>query len=208
MSVCVYSVFVLLCMVDSGLEMGWSFLFFYLVCEATGTAATPGLLCQHRVIVKMIVEKQMECRLCRGNKPKFSEKTCPSASFVHHKIPHDQTRIWTRAAAVGSRRLTAWAMGRPSVFVSTNIYTNAIWIQERYQYSCTPEDDPRKGPKLVPLPSTANKNVGKVSSILLCRLSHFINIFCNGPDIVSRWLLTFYLRMATEPVSETFCWDH
>jgi hypothetical protein len=46
-------------------------------------------------------------------KPKFSEKTCPSATFVHHKIPHDQTRFWTRAAAVGSRRLTAWAMARP-----------------------------------------------------------------------------------------------
>jgi hypothetical protein len=38
-------------------------LFFYLVCEAVGTAATPGLLCQLRAIVKMIVEKQMECRL-------------------------------------------------------------------------------------------------------------------------------------------------
>jgi hypothetical protein len=34
-----------------------------LVCEAIGTAATPGLLCQPRVIVKMIVEKQMKCRL-------------------------------------------------------------------------------------------------------------------------------------------------
>jgi hypothetical protein len=33
------------------------------VCEVIGTAATPGLLCQPRVIVKMIVEKQMECRL-------------------------------------------------------------------------------------------------------------------------------------------------
>jgi hypothetical protein len=33
------------------------------VCEAIGTAATPGLLCQPRVIVKMIVETQMECRL-------------------------------------------------------------------------------------------------------------------------------------------------
>jgi hypothetical protein len=32
-------------------------------CEAIGTAATPGLLCQPRVIVKMIVDKQMECRL-------------------------------------------------------------------------------------------------------------------------------------------------
>jgi hypothetical protein len=37
--------------------------FLILVCEAIGTAATLGLLCQPRVIVKMIVEKQMECRL-------------------------------------------------------------------------------------------------------------------------------------------------
>jgi hypothetical protein len=37
--------------------------FFYFVCEAIGIAATPGLLCQPRVIVKMIVEKQMKCRL-------------------------------------------------------------------------------------------------------------------------------------------------
>jgi hypothetical protein len=37
--------------------------FFYLVCQAIGAAATPGLLCQPRVIVKMIVEKQVECRL-------------------------------------------------------------------------------------------------------------------------------------------------
>jgi hypothetical protein len=37
--------------------------FFILDCEAIGTAATPGLLCQPRVIVKMSVEKHMECRL-------------------------------------------------------------------------------------------------------------------------------------------------
>jgi hypothetical protein len=42
----------------------YHFLFFLiLVCDAIGTAATPGLLCQPRVIVKMIVEKQMEYRL-------------------------------------------------------------------------------------------------------------------------------------------------
>jgi hypothetical protein len=39
------------------------FFFYYLVCEAIGTAATPGLLCQPRVIVKKILEKHMECRL-------------------------------------------------------------------------------------------------------------------------------------------------
>jgi hypothetical protein len=37
--------------------------FFYLRCKAIGTAATPGLLCEPRVTVKMIVEKQMGCRL-------------------------------------------------------------------------------------------------------------------------------------------------
>jgi hypothetical protein len=37
--------------------------FFILVCEAIGTASTPGPLCQPRVILKMIMEKQMECRL-------------------------------------------------------------------------------------------------------------------------------------------------
>jgi hypothetical protein len=50
--------------------------YYYLVCEAIGTAATPGLLCQPRVLMKMIVEKQMECtsRLA-GETAKFSEKT-------------------------------------------------------------------------------------------------------------------------------------
>jgi hypothetical protein len=39
------------------------FFFFYLVSEAIGPAAIPGLLCQPQVIEKMIVEKQLECRL-------------------------------------------------------------------------------------------------------------------------------------------------
>jgi hypothetical protein len=52
-------------------------------------------------------------------KPKYSEKTCPSAIFVHHKIPHDQNRVWTCAAAVRSRRLTAWAV----LCVTTLLYS-------------------------------------------------------------------------------------
>jgi hypothetical protein len=46
----------------SGLQH-YYYYYYYLVCEAIGTAATPGLLCQPRVIMKMIVETQMECRL-------------------------------------------------------------------------------------------------------------------------------------------------
>jgi hypothetical protein len=43
------------------------------------------------VIVKMIVEEKMECRL--AGEIEVLEKICPSATFVHHKIPHDQTRV-------------------------------------------------------------------------------------------------------------------
>jgi hypothetical protein len=47
-------------------------------------------------------------------KPKYSEKTCNSA-ILSTTNPTCQTRAQTRAAAVavGSQRLTAWAMGRP-----------------------------------------------------------------------------------------------
>jgi hypothetical protein len=58
MSVCVYSVFVLSCV-----GRGFFYYYYYLVYEAIGIAVTPGLLCQRRVTVKMIVKKQMECRL-------------------------------------------------------------------------------------------------------------------------------------------------
>jgi hypothetical protein len=44
------------------------FSYYYLIREAIGTAATPGLLCQPWVIVNMIVEKQMECRLAGETK--------------------------------------------------------------------------------------------------------------------------------------------
>jgi hypothetical protein len=38
-------------------EEAGEYFFLILDCEAIGTAATPGLLCQPRVIVKTIVEK-------------------------------------------------------------------------------------------------------------------------------------------------------
>jgi predicted benzoate:H+ symporter BenE len=64
----------------SGMEAA---IFFYFVCEAIGTAASSGLLCQPRVIVKMIVEKQMECRLAGETEVLLGENLpqrhfCPS----------------------------------------------------------------------------------------------------------------------------------
>jgi hypothetical protein len=51
--------------VNDNYRAGWRSGIFFLIldCEAIGTAATPGLLCQPRVMVKKIVKKQMECRL-------------------------------------------------------------------------------------------------------------------------------------------------
>jgi hypothetical protein len=41
----------------------YCYYYYYLVYETTGTVATSGLLCQPRMILKMIMEKQMECGL-------------------------------------------------------------------------------------------------------------------------------------------------
>jgi hypothetical protein len=49
-------------------------------------------------------------KIGRGNRS--TRRNLPQRHFVHHKVPHDQTRARTRAAAVGSQRLTAWAMAR------------------------------------------------------------------------------------------------
>jgi hypothetical protein len=61
--------------------------FLNLDCEAIGTAATPGLLCQPRVIMKMHVEKQMECRLAGETEVLLGEKTCPSGHFCPSQNP-------------------------------------------------------------------------------------------------------------------------
>jgi hypothetical protein len=53
-------------------------------------------------------------------KPKFSEKTCPDATLSTTN-PTCQTRARTRATAVGSQRLTASPMARPSLDAITVI---------------------------------------------------------------------------------------
>jgi hypothetical protein len=58
---------------------------YNLICEAIGTAATPGLLCQPRVIVKMIVEKQMECRM--AEETEVLGENLPQRHFCPSQIP-------------------------------------------------------------------------------------------------------------------------
>jgi hypothetical protein len=75
---------------------------------------------------KMIYDDDDDCesvdvmRIDRGNRS-TRRKPAP-ALLCPPQIPHDQTRARTRAAAVGSQRLTAWAMARPSI-----PYISSIW---------------------------------------------------------------------------------
>jgi hypothetical protein len=57
----------------------------FLVCETIGTVAIPGLLCQPRVTVKMIVEKQMECRL--EGETKVLRENLPQRHFCPSQNP-------------------------------------------------------------------------------------------------------------------------
>jgi hypothetical protein len=59
--------------------------FFYLAYETIGTAATPGLLCQPRVIMKMIVESMMECRL--AEKTEVLGENLPQRHFCPSRNP-------------------------------------------------------------------------------------------------------------------------
>jgi hypothetical protein len=66
-----------------------------------------GLLCQPRVIMMMGRNWWNDWQ----GKPKYSEKTCPNAALSITNPTCCRTR--TRATAVGSQRLTAWATARP-----------------------------------------------------------------------------------------------
>jgi hypothetical protein len=64
----------------------------------------------------------------RGNRS-TRRKSAP-APLCPLQIPLDQTRDWTRAAAVGSRRLTASAMARPMLRLVPVAYSgNLSWLR-------------------------------------------------------------------------------
>jgi hypothetical protein len=92
------------------------FCFFFLVSlggvrlSPLGTSATVGLLYQPLMIDD---DYGAVCgmRIGRGNRS-TRRKPAP-VPLCTAQIPHDLTWDRTRAAAVGSQRLTAWAMARP-----------------------------------------------------------------------------------------------
>jgi hypothetical protein len=93
------------------------FYFFFLVSlggvrlSPLGTSATAGLLYQPRMIDDDDYGAVGGMKIGRGNRS-TRRKPAPVA-LCPPQIPHDPTWDRTRAAVVGSQRLTAWAMARP-----------------------------------------------------------------------------------------------
>jgi hypothetical protein len=77
-----------------------------------GTAATSGLLYKLQMLDEGDCGVIGGMKIHRGNQSTW-RKPAP-APLCPPQIPHDQTRAQTRAAAVGSQRLTAWAMAQPT----------------------------------------------------------------------------------------------
>jgi hypothetical protein len=76
-----------------------------------GTAAISGLLYKPQMIDDGDCGAIDGMKFGRGNQS-TRRKPAPAPLCAPH-IPHDQTQARTRAAAVGTQRLTAWAMARP-----------------------------------------------------------------------------------------------
>jgi hypothetical protein len=87
------------------------FLVFLGGVSPLGTSATVGLLYQPRMIYDDDYGAVGGMRIGRGNRS-TRRKPAP-VPLCPPQVPHDLTWDRTRAAAVGSQRLTAWAMERP-----------------------------------------------------------------------------------------------
>jgi hypothetical protein len=88
--------------------------FFFILCGGTfGTAVTTGLLYHPRMRGEGDCGEISGMKIGRRNRS-TRRKPAP-APLCPPQIPHDKTRVWTRAAAVRSQRLTVWAMARPEL---------------------------------------------------------------------------------------------
>jgi hypothetical protein len=88
-----------------------------------GTSATVGLLYQPRMIDDDDYGAVGRMRTGRGNRS-TGRKPAPVPLYPP-QIPHDLTWDRTRAAAVRSQRLTAWAMSRPNRLSNSHSFANS-----------------------------------------------------------------------------------
>jgi hypothetical protein len=90
---------------------GKRFLLFFIIISVVrliplGTASTTGLLYHRQMIDDGDCGAVCGMQIGRGSRSARRKPT--PAPFCPPQIPHDQTCTRTRAAAVGSQRLTAW----------------------------------------------------------------------------------------------------
>jgi hypothetical protein len=106
-----------------------------------GTAATSGLLYKPQMIDEDECGAIGGMKIGRGHRS-TRRKPAP-APLYPPQIPHDQTLARTRAAAVGSKRLTAWAMARPTYY---KIQISINNILQRNFHSTTTRNHPTSLP--------------------------------------------------------------
>jgi hypothetical protein len=73
--------------------------------------------------MRMIVEQLVEWR--SAGETEVLGENLPQRHFVHYKSHMSRPGLEPRAAAVGSQRLTAWAMARPYISLSAG---GAVWF--------------------------------------------------------------------------------
>jgi hypothetical protein len=88
----------------------WNY-FFLVGWDWLGTAATTGLLYQPQMVDDGDCGAVGGMKIDRGNRS--TRRKPASVPLCPPQIPHGLTRVRTRAAAVGSKWLIAWAMARP-----------------------------------------------------------------------------------------------
>jgi hypothetical protein len=125
-SYCSCKTFLFLCVIQSFFSTCTCIFFYY---YWGGTYVTR--YCGHFwPIVQPQIIDESDCgaiggmKIVRGNRSTW-RKPAP-APFCPPQIPLDQTRARTRAAVVGSQRLTAWAMARLYLHFRKKIYKNAV----------------------------------------------------------------------------------
>jgi hypothetical protein len=137
----------------------------------------------------MIVEQLVEWRLAR--EIEVLGENLLQRHFVHHKSHMTRPGLEPRAAAVGSQRLTAWAMARPFKLSLSNIYCNVFGTGDavRIVTSCIYDFTSRHCNLFLQCALTLWRCVSERSWLL-----------CSGPLIcllwsvlVSPWICCFYL---------------
>jgi hypothetical protein len=99
--------------------------FFNMWGGTLGTAATTALLYQPRIIGDGDCGEIGGMKIGRGNRT-TRRKPAP-VPLCPPQTPH-ATRMRTRAAAVGSQRLTAWTMARPRMKFGRETSRLRIWL--------------------------------------------------------------------------------